>query len=84
MALLSPIGASLRVYYPLVHLLVPLALMVLGFMASLLAVPDVTVAAICNGEDACPLVIYLTTVKAAVSAQLRTPSSEREQNVVIN
>ena len=55
-------------YYPLLHLFVPIALMVLGYVASILAVPDIAVTAICDGNDACPLLIYLSTVKAAVRA----------------
>ena len=78
MTIFSQINAGVRVYYPLVHLLVPIALMVLGFVASFLAVPDIAVAAICDGNDACPLVIYLSTVKAAVRAKFAVRLSHRK------
>ena len=78
MPILSQIDAGVRVYYPLVHLLIPTAFLVLGFVACVLAVPDVAVAAICDGNDACPQVIYLSTVKAAVRANFQMRFSYRK------
>ena len=80
MAILSHIDASVRVYAPLLHLLFPIVFMVVGFVVSLLAVPDIAVAAICDGNDACPLVIYLSTVKAAVRFEYSSRLLNKEVN----
>lgn len=68
MGSLQALGSRLAVYWPLVHLVLPLSVCILGFVSAWLASVDVTVNALCHGAEQCAEVIYLTTVKSAVAA----------------
>lgn len=55
------------IYRPLLHLIIPVMMFVLGLVGALLASVDVSVAALCEGGDKCSLVINLSSIKSAVS-----------------